>query len=491
MIDGGVRSGAYVDLARLQQMETAPSSFLIVGSGVFGLSTAWAITKRSQFAKTSITIVDDAANGHFPPDDCASVDSSRIIRADYADPHYTAFASEAQKEWRKQGDDDLGGQGRYTESGFVLTAYEPKELKVGTKSGMDYTKESWKNCVDVAARDGYPADRIKILENTKALNECLGTDTYPGDWGYLNTLSGWADAGRGMKWLYERVNATGRVNFVNAKVDYLANEGDRVIGAKLADGRLVTGDVVLVAAGAWTGSLVDLRGRVEATGHVLGYIDISDQELALLSKQPVALNLSSGLFIIPPQENTLKVARHSFGYLNPVTVHNALPLFPSPERPSFVTSRPSTSRDGGLARLPDEADADLRRGLAKLSPIKGLETRRWKGTRLCWYSDTKDGDWLVDWHPGWKGLFIATGDSGHGYKFLPILGDKVLDCMQGQGGALGDKWKWKNIDDETVGKETNGKFKGLVTMDGSRGGDPGMVLAEELGKKSAAKVAKL
>ncbi|KJK81999.1 hypothetical protein H634G_03263 [Metarhizium anisopliae BRIP 53293] len=477
--------------ARLQQMETAPSSFLIVGSGVFGLSTAWAITKRSQFAKTSIIIVDDAANGHFPPDDCASVDSSRIIRADYADPHYTAFASEAQKEWRKQGDDDLGGQGRYTESGFVLTAYEPRKLKVGTKSGMDYTKESWKNCVDIAARDGYPTDRIKILENTKALNECLGTDTYPGDWGYLNTLSGWADAGRGMKWLYERVNATGRVNFVNAKVDYLANEGDRVIGAKLTDGRLVTGDVVLVAAGAWTGSLVDLRGRVEATGHVLGYIDISDQELALLSKQPVALNLSSGLFIIPPQENTLKVARHSFGYLNPVTVHNALPLSPSSERPSFVTSRPSTSRDGGLARLPDEADADLRRGLAKLSPIKGLESRRWKGTRLCWYSDTKDGDWLVDWHPGWKGLFIATGDSGHGYKFLPILGDKVLDCMQGQGGALGDKWKWKNIGDETVGKETNGKFKGLVTMDGSRGGDPGMVLAEELGKKSAAKVAKL
>lgn len=470
---------------------TPPSSVLIIGSGVFGLSTAWALTKRPQFAKTSITIVDDTASGEFPPDDCASVDSSRIIRADYADPHYTALATEAQKEWRKQGDDDLGGQGRYTESGFVLTAYNPKELKVGTKSGMYYTKESWKNCVGVAARDGYPADRIKTLDDTQALNDCLGTDTYPGDWGYLNTLSGWADAGRGMKWLYQRVKATGRVTFVKAKVDYLANEGDRVTGAKLADGRLLTGDVVLVAAGAWTGSLVDLRGRVEATGHVLGYIDISDEELAILSKQPVVLNLSSGLFIIPPQEKILKVARHSFGYLNPVTVHNALPPSPYLERKPFVTSRPSTSRDGGLARLPHEADADLRRGLAKLSPIKGLEKRPWKGTRLCWYSDTKDGDWLVDWHPGWKGLFIATGDSGHGYKFLPLLGDKVLDCMLGKGGALGDKWRWKDIEDETVGRETNGIFKGLITMDGSRGGDPGMVLAEELRKESAVNVAKL
>ncbi|OAA51856.1 fructosyl-amino acid oxidase [Metarhizium rileyi] len=473
-------------------METIPSSILIVGSGVFGLSTAWAAAKRSHFAKTSITVVDDTANGEFPPDDCASVDSSRIIRADYADSHYTAFATEAQKEWRKQGDGDLGGQGRYTESGFVLTAYEPKGLKkAGTKSGMDYTKESWKNCVEVAARDGYSADRIKTLDNTKALNDCLGTDTYPGDWGYLNTLSGWADAGRGMKWLYERVKATGRVNFVNAKVDYLENEGDRVTGARLSDGRLLTGDVVLVAAGAWTGSLIDLRGRVEATGHVLGYIEISEEELALLSKQPVVLNLSSGLFIIPPQEKVLKVARHSFGYLNPITVHNGLPLSSSSERRPFVTSLPSTRRNRSLSRLPDEADEDLRHGLVKLSPIKGLEKRPWKGTRLCWYSDTKDGDWLVDWHPGWKGLFIATGDSGHGYKFLPLLGDKVLDCMQGQGGSLGDKWKWKSIDDETDGKERNGKFKGLITMDGSRGGDPGMVLEEELGKKSASRVAGL
>lgn len=461
-----------------------PSSILIVGSGVFGLSTAWALTKRPQFANTSITVIDDTANGQFPPDDCASVDSSRIIRADYADPHYTALATEAQKEWRKQGDDDLGGQGRYTESGFVLTAYHPKELKVGAKSGMYYTKESWKNCAEVAARDGYPADRIKTLDDTRALNECLGTDTYPGDWGYLNTLSGWADAGRGMEWLYQRVKATGRVNFVNAKVDQLVTEGDRVTGAQLTDGRLITGDVVLVAAGAWTGSLVDLRGRVEATGHILGYIDIGDEELAILSKQPVVLNLSSGLFIIPPQEKILKVARHSFGYLNPVTVQNALPPSPSHERKPIVTSRPSTSRDGGLARLPHEADVDLRRGLAKLSPIKGLETRPWKGIRLCWYSDTKDGDWLVDWHPGWKGLFVATGDSGHGYKFLPLLGEKVLDCMLGKGGPLGDKWKWKDIDDDTVGKEVNGKFNGLITMDGSRGGDPGMVLDDELRKES-------
>lgn len=462
-----------------------PSSILIIGSGVFGLSTAWALTKRRQFSSISITVVDDTSSGQFPPDDCASVDSSRIIRPDYADVDYTTLAAEAQEEWRKQGDDDLGGQGRYTESGFVLTAYHPTEPKVGAKSGMYYTKESWKNCVEMAQRGGgHLADKIKVLESTEALNSFLGTETYPGDWGYLNTSSGWANAGRGMEWLYERVKATGRVGFVNAAVDKLTTEGDRVTGARLADGECLTADIVLVAAGAWTGGLIDLRGRVEATGHVLGYIDISKEELGVLSKQPVVLNLSSGLFIIPPQERILKVARHSFGYLNPVTVHNALPLSPSLERKPITVSKPSTRRDAGANRLPHEADVDLRRGLAQLSPVKGLENRPWKETRLCWYSDTKDGNWLVDWHPGWKGLFIATGDSGHGYKFLPLLGDKVLDCMLGEGGVYGDKWKWKDVDDDSVGREVDGVFKGLITMDGSRGGYPGMVLVEELRRGS-------
>ncbi|KAG5928766.1 hypothetical protein E4U42_008093 [Claviceps africana] len=467
-------------------MENAtPSSILVIGSGVFGLSTAWALTKRSQFANTSITVVDDTSSGQFPPKDCASVDLSRIIRPDYADPDYTALAVEAQREWRKQGDGDLGGQGRYSECGLVLTAYHATGLKVGTKSGMDYTKRSWENCVEVAKRNGILADGIKVLGSTEALNACLGTDTYPGDWGYLNSLSGWADAGRGMAWLYERVKATGRVSFVEAKVEELTTEGDKVTGARLADGTCLGAEVVLVAAGAWTGGLIDLRGRVEASGQVLGYIDISDEERAVLSRQPIVLNLTSGLFVMPPHDNLVKVARHSFGYLNPGTVHNALPLSPALKRQPIVVSRPHSSRDGRRDGLPHEADAHLRKGLAELSPIKGLETRPWRETRLCWYADTKDGNWLVDWHPGWKGLFIATGDSGHGYKFLPVLGDKVLDCMLGNGGVYGKKWRWKEVEDELAGREVDGKFRGLVTMDGSRGSSPGLVLEEELRKGPA------
>lgn len=165
--------------ARLK-MEQPPSSILIVGSGVFGLSTAWALTKRSAYNKTSITIVD-SARGQFPPPDAASVDSSRIIRADYADPYYAALGAEAQEQWRQMGDDELGGQGRYSESGFVLTANNPPVVNVTKKSGMDYTKESWANVAAIAESTGLPREKIRTLESTSELQQYLGTEGHPGD----------------------------------------------------------------------------------------------------------------------------------------------------------------------------------------------------------------------------------------------------------------------------------------------------------------------
>lgn len=457
-------------------MDKQPGSILIVGSGLFGLSTAWALTKRPLFAETAITVVD-CAGGQFPPPDSASVDTSRIVRADYADVDYTALATAAQAEWRRQGDKVLGGQGRYSESGLVLTADKSAEAE---SSSLDYVQKSWKNVAACATTHGYSADDIRTLETREALNGYLGNRGHAGDWGYLNPFSGWADSGKSMMWLHEQVSVTQRVEFVDAKVKLLETEADRVVGARLSDGAVLRADVVVVAAGAWSGELVDLRGRVEATGQTLGYVDITDDEQAVLSRQPVLLHMSSGLFVIPPRDKVLKIGHHGVGYSNPQTVHDALPLSSSAKREPIVVSRPMTQRDGYDGRLPRRADAHLRRGLKHLVAVEGLEERPWRHTRLCWYSDTKDGNWLVDWHPGWKGLFLATGDSGHGFKFLPVLGEKVVDCLMGKGGELGRKWTWRQLTDDKEGREVDGEYRGLVTTDASRGACPATVLRDEL-----------
>lgn len=44
-------------------------------------------------------------------------------------------------------------------------------------------------------------------------------------------------------------------------------------------------------------------------------------------------------------------------------------------------------------------------------------------TRMCWYTDSIDNSFVIDYVPGYSdSLFVASGGSGHGFKFLPVLG---------------------------------------------------------------------
>ncbi|KAL2112194.1 hypothetical protein VUR80DRAFT_8354 [Thermomyces stellatus] len=456
---------------------TPPPSILIVGGGVFGLSTAHALATRPEFASTKITLVDRVTadkDGDMPSHDAASMDSSRIIRADYADAMYTRLAAEAQEEWRKQGDGELGGNGRYSESGLMVVGEE------GT-NGLGYARESYANVKAMAAEAGCE-EKIVELGSPRALRERLGTEKGSGDWGYLNKTSGWADASKGMEWLLEKVKRTGRVEFVRDTVTSLAWDASngQVTGARLSDGRTLSAGLVIVAAGAWSGSLVDLRGLCTATGQAVAFVNITAEEEAKMRDMPVVLNLSSGLFVIPPRNGQLKVARHAYGYLNPMDVpaSNVLPKkVPSPGDKEITgtmrISVPRTHSDIPDLRLPLEAERDLRRGLEQFAPIPSLRDRPFASSRLCWYTDTPTGDYIVDYHPSWKGVFVVTGGSGHGYKFLPVIGEKVVDCIMGRGSEeMREKWRWR-----AEGKvEVVDGVDNVVTMDGSRSGEPGMVL---------------
>ncbi|CAK7224217.1 hypothetical protein SCUCBS95973_005440 [Sporothrix curviconia] len=503
-----------------------PASVLILGSGVFGLSTAEALTRRPAFANTAITVVDrgsgrgDGDDNDFPARDAASIDSSRIIRADYADPAYAALADEAQAFWRgtvrpadRRSDDNnkddaedyIGGAGRYTESGLVVVA--DASDAVGTdaadgkkiKNGMYYVRKSWANVQALAAKDPSLGGKLEELPDAEAIRAVIGTGGTTGDWGYLNGASGWADAAASMAWMLRRVQATGRVQFVRAKAVSLDTDTDtdtgdaRVVGVRLDDGRTLTADLVIAATGAWTESLVSgglagsdgssnsssssnsnsLAGTLAATGQVLGYVSLaSDEEHAKVAGMPVVLNLTSGLFVIPPAKDSreLKVARHAYGYINPDA--------------QAGTSTPLTHLDDPQLAIPAEGAADIRRGLRQMVPVPGLMDRPFAKTRICWYTDTPTGDFLVDYHPGVQGLFVATGGSGHAFKFLPVIGDRVVDCVEGQRpAAFAEKWAWRTA--AAAGDAAPG-WATVVTEDGSRGDRPGRLLREELAKKEAA-----
>jgi glycine/D-amino acid oxidase-like deaminating enzyme len=55
----------------------------------------------------------------------------------------------------------------------------------------------------------------------------------------------------------------------------------------------------------------------------------------------------------------------------------------------------------------------------------------------CMYNLSTSNDFLLDFHPQRPSVFLATAGSGHGFKFGSILGEIVLDRLDG---IASDRW---------------------------------------------------
>lgn len=67
------------------------------------------------------------------------------------------------------------------------------------------------------------------------------------------------------------------------------------------------------------------------------------------------------------------------------------------------------------------------------------------GCRNCWYIDSLDNGFLVDRVPNDDGMLVCSGGSGHGFKFLPILGREVVRIIEkpNEKNAYGKLWQWR------------------------------------------------
>jgi glycine/D-amino acid oxidase-like deaminating enzyme len=65
------------------------------------------------------------------------------------------------------------------------------------------------------------------------------------------------------------------------------------------------------------------------------------------------------------------------------------------------------------------------------------------GSRLCFYADRWNGDLYIDSVPGYEGLTVATGGSGHAFKFAPELGDLIANIVEGVDNAERRRFRWR------------------------------------------------
>jgi Glycine/D-amino acid oxidases (deaminating) len=114
-----------------------------------------------------------------------------------------------------------------------------------------------------------------------------------------NPTAGWAAAGTAIERMAGRCSAEGGGNTFRGRRRGMCSECKGVV---TADGTRHEADVVILAAGAWTPSLLDVKGQLTAKGHNVAHIQLTPSETKYYASMPIMDNLELGYFF-PPQEN--------------------------------------------------------------------------------------------------------------------------------------------------------------------------------------------
>lgn len=165
---------------------------------------------------------------------------------------------------------------------------------------------------------------------------------------------------------------------------------------------------VVFTAGAWTSKL--LRGlgvELSVTRQVLGWLSPRKPELFTADKFPVWLIEGPGS----------KGVHYGFPLTldgsGGVGLKGALHFPSKPTHPDEVDRSPLP---GDAEEVSQPFEQYIPDGCGPLL-----------STKVCLYTNSPDGHFIVDRHPEYEEVTIACGFSGHGFKFASVMGEVLAD----------------------------------------------------------------
>ena len=356
------------------------SDVLVIGSGVFGVWTAYHLAN----AGASVTLVDAYGPGNSRS---SSSDESRILRFGYGSAEiYSRLARRSRELWCE------------------LDARNGDALPLWHSCGVLWL---------APAGDTYATETLSTLQrghySVEVLDPGLLESRYPqlrSDGAGLLILEpegGVIMARRAVQVLAAELSRRGVT--VRPGRALKPSTPRRVSSIRMTDGTELTGDRFVFACGAWLPTVFpDLLGpRITPTRQVVMYFGAPGGDDRFAStRMPALIDFASGIYALPSLENRgVKVGIDTHG-----------PRF-DPDNDARIVDHESIgqARAWLAHRLPALADAPI------------VESR------VCQYENTASGDFLIDRHPDHDNVWVVGGGSGHGFKHGPAVGEYVTHLI--------------------------------------------------------------
>lgn len=344
----------------------------------------------------------------------------------------------------------------YHQTGYLVTSSAKAPEKA--KSHVERLITS------ISSHPSQPKDSLTLLRSSADVHEAVPqlTGSLSGWSGYINRHAGYARAALALKAIYDELLARGVTFHLKASGEAIAILPDAETAklfpaprpyVKTAAGNIHCADVIILALGAHTARVLPQAGaQLTAKSWAVGHIRLSPNEAKRLKGIPVVNCRDLGFFFEPvpirvkePEGDWLiKVCAHGGGYTN-LSITSEITTSVPPAQAEENNAIPL--EDEGLIRqllretLPDFAERPLERRF------------------ICWCADTADSEYVIDHVPGYEGLVLAGGDSGHAFKMLPTFGKWVTDMME-NGEQREMRWRWKSGSSD--GKEEIGWRVGSI-----------------------------
>lgn len=356
---------------------------VIVGAGIVGLSTAYALLSRGV---RQVTVLEQEAVDH---PRSTSHGNSRLFRFEYgSDLFYSNMARLSLNRWKRL--EHLSKRTLYTQTGLLVLS----------EAGDTFAQASSHTLHEL----GLPNERLS-KHHCKQRFPQFSVNAH--EMFTYNTEAGILHASACLRTLKDAITSLGGKIYESCRVTQIVSEGQhRPVRIYCNSDDELAADRVVLATGPWVHRLLaDLHLPVQLTRQYILYF--AGLPISSYGVNAFPAFMTPDLYGFPIHKtyhgqgsNWLKAASHSFGV--PIDPDEVLP--------------------------PDErVIARTVRGLRDILPA--LEQAELAHIDSCMYDVTPDEDFILDRLPHDPRVVFATGLTGHGFKFGLLLGELMSSLV--------------------------------------------------------------